>query len=414
MGGCVRDALLCRKPADWDIATNARPEQVGSIFPKHFDTGIKHGTVTVLQDGGAVEITTFRIDHDYTDNRHPGSVEFSDSFETDVKRRDFTINALGYNESEGIVDYVGGLDDLKNGIIRCVGEPDVRFREDALRILRALRFSSVLGFRIDDETFQSVIKNKQLLSEISAERIRAEIEKMFAGGSCTPLIHVCDVLFPELYKCFFCDQDNPYHIYNVGMHCLKAADCAEGGASVKYAALFHDIGKPSVKTVDENRVAHFYSHALFSEELARNIFNRLKLDNKTKKEALRLIKYHDRVFENTTKSVRRFLSKTDGDFFKKLLELKIADVKAQNPKYTKQRLDDIDKTAEILDEVLSADDAFSLKDLAVNGRDIMELGAKNAQIRFILNRLLTAVIDNPRLNEREKLLELAKNIINCH
>ena len=198
------------------------------------------------------------------------------------------------------------------------------------------------------------------------------------------------------------------------MHCLKTADYAKGGVSVKYAALFHDIGKPSVKTVDENRVAHFYSHALFSEELARNIFNRLKLDNKTKKEALRLIKYHDRVFENTTKSVRRFLSKTDGDFFKKLLELKIADVKAQNPKYTKQRLDDIDKTAETLDEVLSADDAFSLKDLAVNGRDIMELGAKNAQIRFILNRLLTAVIDNPRLNEREKLLELAKNIINCH
>lgn len=414
VGGGVRDALLGKIPEDWDIATNATPQEVCDCFPKHFETGIKHGTITILQDGFPVEITTFRIDGGYEDNRHPEEVMFASTFKEDVKRRDFTINSIGYNETDGVVDYEGGLSDLNAKIIRCVGDPDTRFNEDALRILRAVRFSAVLDFEIEENTYKAVLKNKHLLKNISAERVQKELEKMFLSG-CTlkPLIPLLDVLIPELNVCFDCQQNNPYHVYNVGEHCIKAAEVVAPDKSLKYAALLHDIGKPTVASIDENGVSHFYSHALFSEEIARDILNRLKLDNKTKNEVLMLIKYHDRVFDLTEKSIRKFLSKTSPEFFKKLLKLQRADVMSQNPSIVKERLLRLLQVEEILEKVIESEDAFSLKDLAVNGRDIMELGAQNSQIRFILNRLLTAVIDNQQLNDREKLLEMAKNIIKC-
>ncbi len=414
VGGGVRDAILGRNPEDWDIATNATPKEVCSVFPKHFETGIKHGTITVLQDGFPVEITTFRVDGGYTDNRHPEAVRFASTFKEDVLRRDFTINAIGYNENEGVVDLCGGIDDLKNKILRCVGDADTRFNEDALRILRAVRFSAVLGFEIEEKTYDAVIKNRHLLKNISAERIQKELEKMLTSEcSLLALIPLLDVIIPELDLCFKCEQNNPYHIYNVGEHCIKAAENVPGDKALKYAALLHDIGKPTVCSTDENGISHFYSHALFSEELARNVFNRLKLDNKTKNEALQLIKYHDRVFELTEKSIRKFLSKTTPEFFRKLLLLQRADVMSQNPDIVEERLLRLSKVEEILENVIASADAFSLKDLAVNGRDIMELGAKKEQIRFILNRLLTAVIDNQQLNTKEKLMEMAKNILKC-
>ena len=414
IGGCVRDALLNKEPLDWDITTNATPKQVSALFPKYFETGIKHGTVTVLTDDKPIEITTFRVDSDYADNRHPESVVFAQTLREDVKRRDFTMNAIGYNEQEGLVDYTGGVADIKARTIRCVGEPDKRFNEDALRIMRAVRFAGVLEFDIEPETYSAILKNRELLKNISAERIHAELEKMLLNASSLKsLIPILDIVIPELHACFSCEHNNPYHIYNVGEHCVKAAEFACNDKSVKYAALLHDIGKPSVATVDSDGVGHFYSHALFSEELARNVLNRLKIDNKTKNEVLLLIKYHDRVFEPTEKSVRKFLSKTSPEFFLKLLLLQEADVKAQNPQYTQERLLKIAQIRSVLNDVIASQDAFSLKDLAVNGRDIVALGAKNSQIRFILNRLLTAVIDNQELNNKEKLLEMAKNILKC-
>ncbi|MBO7208735.1 MAG: HD domain-containing protein [Clostridia bacterium] len=414
VGGAVRDSLLGNTPLDWDVTTSATPDQVMSLFPRHFETGIKHGTVTVLWDNKPVEITTFRVDSDYSDNRHPEQVVFAKNFAEDVKRRDFTVNAIGYNHNEGIVDLVGGQEDLKAGIIRCVGNPDTRFKEDALRILRGIRLASVLDFQFEQNTKEALINNKHLLKNISSERIRAEMDKMLMSDrSLKPLYDVCDVLFPELYACFSCEQNNKHHIYDVGTHSLKAAQYANGDIAVKYAALFHDIGKPAVLSTDEEGVDHFYNHELFSEEMAHEIFNRLKLDNKTKKEALMLIKYHSRLIEPTEKSVKKFLSKTSEEFLRKHLALRRADVLAQNSQYSAPKLQQINEIEEVLENVLASADAFSLKDLAVNGKDIMELGAKNSQIRFILNRLLTAVIDNQQLNTKEKLIEMAKNILNC-
>lgn len=414
VGGAVRDSLLGITPLDWDVTTNATPTEVMALFPKYYETGLKHGTVTVLWDDKPVEITTFRVDSDYADNRHPENVVFADTFFQDVKRRDYTVNAIGYNHHEGVVDYVDGQKDLQNKLLRCVGNPDTRFKEDALRILRGIRLASVLDFKFEDETYKALIENKHLLNNISSERIRAEIDKiLLSHGSLAPLKDISDVLFPELHLCFSYNQNNKHHIYDVGTHSLKTAQFANGDLSVKYAALFHDIGKPSVLSTDSDGVDHFYNHELFSEELARGIFTRLKLDNKTKKEALMLIKYHGRIIEPTEKSVRKFLSKTSAEFFHKHLVLKRADILAQNPKYAPPKLQQLNEVEEIFNNVLSSADAFSLKDLAVNGKDIMALGAKNSQIRFILNRLLTAVIDNQQLNTKEKLIELAKNILNC-
>lgn len=310
VGGCVRDSLLGKTPNDWDITTSAKPENMKSVFADFhcIDTGIKHGTVTVVIDGEPLEITTFRLDGEYEDNRHPKSVTFTSDLGADLGRRDFTVNAMAYSKMTGTVDLFGGQNDLKNGIIRCVGDPDRRFNEDALRILRALRFASALDFEIEEKTAQSLLKNRALLGNISEERIAKELLKLVCGkGAKRILTDFAPVLFeilPELQPMYKNSHDNPHHCYDIYEHTLIAVESIDPEPTLRFAMLLHDCGKPAVKKFDENGVAHFYGHQRISVEISAQILARLKVSNKFRDEILFLVSNHDRweLYENTEKN----------------------------------------------------------------------------------------------------------------
>lgn len=338
VGGCVRDSLLGKTPNDWDITTSAKPEDMKSVFADFhcIDTGIKHGTVTVVIDGEPLEITTFRLDGEYEDNRHPKSVTFTSDLGADLGRRDFTVNAMAYSKMTGTVDLFGGQNDLKNKIIRCVGDPDRRFNEDALRILRALRFASALDFEIEEKTAQSLLKNCALLGNISEERIAKELLKLVCGkGAKRILTDFAPVLFeilPELQPMYKNSHDNPHHCYDIYEHTLIAVESIDPEPTLRFAMLLHDCGKPAVKKFDENGVAHFYGHQRISAEISAQILARLKVSNKFRDEILFLVSNHDRweLYENTEK-MPRYLSKFGLDGVLKLLKVMRADVLAQSP-----------------------------------------------------------------------------------
>jgi len=417
VGGAVRDLILGSTPADFDLATDASPEQMLKIFEnyKTIPTGIAHGTVTVILSGRTVEITTYRVDGVYTDSRRPDNVHFSKSLEEDVKRRDFTINALAMDRNGQIADYVGGQEDLANQIIRSVGDPNLRMQEDALRILRALRFSAVLGFPIEENTRKSLFRWKNLLERVSAERVWTELSGLLCGDSADEILmhylNILGVVIPELLPMKGFLQHNPHHSYDVWEHTVRAVKNTPPQRTIRLAALFHDSGKPYTFVMDGAGIGHFYGHQKISCEIAHTVLLRLKSDTRTREQVETLVLWHDVVLEPSEKIIRRRLNQFGELMFRNLLALKRADTLAQSPK-SLYRLEEQAHVQEILEKVLAENACFSMNDLAVNGRDLMGIGAvEGERMGDMLEAALHAVIDGEIPNEHDKLLEFARRMI---
>lgn len=428
VGGCVRDMVLGRTPQDWDITTSATPQEVKKIFRRTVDTGIEHGTVTVLIDKEHFEVTTYRIDGEYEDGRHPKQVSFTLSLKEDLKRRDFTINAMAYNEAEGFVDLFGGLEDIKAGLIRCVGSAEERFDEDALRILRAVRFSAQLGFDIEADTMRAIIAKAQKLEKISAERIREELSKLLLSEHTDRLRILCEsgiskVILPEFDEMMKTAQNNIHHIYSVGEHTIKTvSEVASPRAArafdekerliLKWTMLLHDVEKPGSKSIGMDGQDHFYGHGEKGAKTARRILKRLKFDNYTLDRIEHLIKWHSYRFVLTPEGMRRAVSMIGKEHMELLFEVMRADISAKNPQMTEQMYHALELARRLYAEMLSRGDCVSLKELNLKGKDLIEAGLKpGKRIGKILNRLLEEVIERPELNDKEALMEIAKKII---
>lgn len=415
VGGCVRDSILGFTPKDWDVCTSARPEEVEKIFSDRrvIETGLKHGTVTILCDDGQYEVTTYRVDGEYSDGRRPDSVSFTTSLEDDLSRRDFTINAMAYNDQDGLVDPFGGMDDLNEKVIRCVGNSRARFEEDALRILRAVRFAAVLGFSVDLNTANAMFDLRENLHLVSSERINAELSKIilapFSMIALTRFHYIVTTIIPEFYPCYHFAQNNVYHVFDVYQHTCVAVWVGRGGdLTVALALLLHDIGKPDCYTEDEVG-GHFYHHAARSRELAADILRRLRFDNKTIDDVLELIKYHDATILPTPKHIRRWLNWIGEEQLRRLIDMRKADILAQSWCKKTDRLYECDAALQVLDAVMAESQCFSLKDLAVNGHDLMGVGIPHGKhIGTILNYLLDRVVDGEIENDKAALLGEAK------
>lgn len=414
VGGCVRDFCLGIAPHDWDICTNASPDAMKKCFKEYYviETGLKHGTLTVMVDGTGYEITTFRVDGSYSDHRHPDSVMFVGNLKDDLQRRDFTINALAANISGKIIDYFNGFDDLENELIRCVGNANERFQEDALRILRAMRFASRFGFAIEYKTKQAMRKNVELLKHISAERVNKELSGILMGDCYTVLRCFPDILsiwIPEVEPCVGFWQRNPHHYKDVWNHIVSAIDDAPKDLYVRLALLYHDLGKPQCFTM-ENGIGHFYGHAAVSKTIAENSLRNLKFDNKTIEAVTQLVEAHDRTIEPRKSVIRRCLNKYGREQLVRLVQLKAADKAAQMSVEGEQPFS-IAEILAVLDEIESQKDCFMLKDLAVNGHDLMDIGIPAGKILgSILNELLEEVMNETMANEKDVLLKRAKEI----
>ena len=410
VGGCVRDALLGRTPQDYDIATNALPDEVAAVFCDHrvIETGLKHGKVTVLLDDLPIEITTYRVDLGYSDGRHPDRVAFTPNLRDDLARRDFTVNAMAYHPERGLVDCFGGQADLAAGLLRCVGEPETRFSEDALRILRLLRFAVKLGFSVEERTAAAALALRDTLRKVSAERIQKELTSLLLGAHAGEILvqyaDIFGVFLPELLVCRNFLQHNPHHRYDVLTHLAKAVDASPNDPVLRLAALLHDIGKPDCFTMDENGVGHFYAHADRSAALAEQILTRLRYDNETKRQVVVLVAAHDRLIEPNERSVKRALNRLKPALFFKLLALKRADCIGQGLTHP-ERLESYDRIEMIAKRLLSEEACFSLRDLAVSGDDLLRAGVpQGKQVGQTLRMLLDAVIDGSVANEKTVLL----------
>lgn len=421
VGGCVRDALLNRTADDWDITTNAKPLQVKQLFRHTVDTGLQHGTVTVIVNREGFEVTTYRVDGAYEKHRRPTAVSFTSELKEDMLRRDFTINAMAYNEEEGLVDYFHGQEDLAAGVIRCVGVAMERFDEDALRVLRALRFAAQLGFAIAPDTLAAMRAKAGFLADISAERIRVELTKLLLSdqpeclGEIGYTCGITAVVLPELDAMMKTAQENRNHCYSVGEHSLKAVSYIEATPVLRWAALLHDVGKPDCKTMDEAGVAHFYGHAKQSAERAHEIMRRLKFDNDTVKRVRELVYWHDYNWGDHVDSrrVRRAAARIGPDYMEDLGRLQRADVLAQSDFMRQEKLDLLDTIATLYAQVQQEQQCLTLKQLAIDGSDLMELGMRpGKQIGEVLKRLLEHVIEVPSDNERQILRQMAQDIIN--
>lgn len=415
VGGCVRDTLLGRTPEDWDVTTSAQPEETMTVFGgSAIPTGLRHGTVTVRVGEDRVEVTTYRVDGPYRDHRRPETVTFTRSLEEDLARRDFTVNAMALNLRGELRDPFGGREDLRRGLVRCVGEADRRFGEDALRILRGLRFAAVLGFVLDPDTGESIHRNRELLGEIAAERIQTELWKLLCGTSAVEILRGCpDVLgvfWPEILPMVGFDQRNCHHCYDVWEHTLHALEASLPETEVRCAVLLHDIGKPRCFTVDESGVGHFYGHGAVSRELADAMLRRLKCSSQFRETVVRLVDWHDRNIPRTEKSIRRALRILGEEDLRRLIAVKRADNLGQAPAYW-DRQGELDKAEEILEKLLAEDACFSLRQLAVNGRDMMELGLSGPEVGRMLNTLLDAVVNEEVPNEPAALLDRARQMM---
>ncbi len=417
VGGCVRDSLLGRKPNDWDVTTSAKPQQIKAVFRHTIDTGIQHGTVTVMLDREGFEVTTYRIDGEYEDSRHPKEVIFTANLIEDLKRRDFTINAFAYNDQSGIVDAFDGMEDLERGVIRCVGEAAERFGEDALRMLRAVRFSAQLGFSIAEETRAAIRELAPSLSHISAERIQAELVKLLLSAHPDYMrdayeLGITAVVLPELDAAFATGQHNPHHRYSVGEHLMQCLLHTRADRSLRIAALLHDIGKPPVRTTDEEGIDHFYGHVEESERMALDILKRLKFDNDTIDKVQKYVRYHDYKPEPDARSVRRAVNKIGEAYFPQVLEIRRADALAQSSCQRAEKLARIDETARLYAEIMAKNQCISLRTLEITGNDLIALGVpKGRRIGEILNRLLDDVLQEPENNVHEYLIEKAKDML---
>lgn len=412
VGGCVRDSVLGREPEDWDITTSALPEETKALFRRTFDTGIEHGTVTVLLDKEGFEVTTYRIDGKYEDSRHPKEVKFTRNLREDLLRRDFTINAMAYNDKDGLIDIFGGMEDLNAGVIRCVGNVVERFSEDALRILRGVRFAAQLGFTIEEATEEGMRKLAPTLQNISAERIQAELVKMLVSPRPDMLRTAYDLgitkeFLPEFDRLMVTEQETPHHMYNVGEHTLHALMNIRADKVLRLTMLLHDMGKPDYKTVDADGVAHFKKHALKSEEIARTVLRRLKFDNDTIHKVTKLVLYHDYRMPATARNVRRAMNKIGKELFPLYLEVRRADMLAQSDYLREEKLRNIDETAELYREILQKGQCVTLKELAVTGSDLIAAGMKpGKELGRILEYFLEVVMEEPDRNTKEELLKL--------
>lgn len=416
VGGCVRDIIMKRTPHDWDICTSASPEKMLKVFGDAawniIPTGLKHGTVTVVLDGEPYEVTTYRIDGTYSDGRHPDKVEFSNNLEADLARRDFTMNAIAYSPTEGLIDPFFGQEDIRKGIIRCVGDPHERFREDALRIMRAIRFASTLGYRVEQNTGLAAIQSAERLSLVSPERISSELMKMLSGENVKYVLElyreIVAQVIPEVRPCFGFRQNNPYHIFDVWEHIVHAVDHAESDPLLRLIMLLHDIGKPLCYKEDDNHVGHFHGHAEISADLTREIMKRLRFSNQDTETVVKSVTIHDRFIEPNSRAVRRLVAEIGSEQFDMLMRIRTADILAQNTEFLQQRLDKIANLKIIKSRILKEQQCLSVKDLAISGQDLIALGMKpGPNMGKTLNTLLHAVIENPKLNSRETLLELA-------
>lgn len=415
VGGCVRDCIMGQEPCDYDITTNALPEEIKKCFPDFNTilTGEKHGTVTVVSEGENVEVTTYRIDGEYTDMRHPDKVSFTKNIFEDLSRRDFTMNAICYNSV--FVDPFSGIKDIENKIIRTVGEADKRFCEDALRIMRALRFSACLGFEIEEETKCSIHKNAHLLKSVSYERLYGEFSRLLMGRQAENVLleygDVIGVFIPEIKPCIGFDQKNDYHIYDVYTHMVKAVCFSEYNLKVRLALFFHDIGKPLCFTTDESG-GHFKGHAEISGNIAENVLKRLKVDNVTKSTVVDLIYHHQREIIPQKKYVKRFLSRFSYEFFDMLMQVMRSDTLAHSDK-AMVNLKTIEELRNIKEEVQKDGECISLKSLDINGNDLKAIGINEGKdIGKILNILLKKVIDEEVENKKEILIETARGCFN--
>ena len=414
VGGCVRDSLLGRAPDDWDITTSAKPQQVKALFSRTVDTGIAHGTVTVLQGRSGYEVTTYRIDGAYEDGRHPRDVTFTASLAEDLKRRDFTVNAMAYNEEEGLVDLFGGRADMERRALRCVGNPRERFGEDALRMMRAVRFSAQLDYAIEEDTMEAVRALSGTLSKISAERIRTELVKLLLSGH-PERFRTCyetgmtAVFLPEFDRMMETGQNNPHHCYSVGEHALCALRRIRPDQALRLAALLHDVGKPETESMDESGVNHFYGHAAKGAELTRKIMRRLKFDNDTADRVVRLVREHDRKIGLSPAQMRRTVNCVGEDLFPDLFDLKEADLLAQSDYMRDEKREALMRLRALYEKVKEEGDCLSLKGLAVTGRDLIGIGATPGPgLGALLQDLLGIVLENPSCNNRETLLEYAR------
>lgn len=416
VGGCVRDSLINRTPDDWDICTSARPDEIIESF-KDFhviETGLQHGTVTVLVENEAFEITTYRIDGDYSDGRHPDRVTFTSQISEDLSRRDFTINAMAYNPLTGLIDPFNGQDDLETGIIRCVGDPATRFSEDSLRILRAVRFASQLDYLIENSTIHAMYECLSLLNRVAAERIRVEFEKLLCGQAAFRILsehrEIIAEFIPEIIPMFDLYQHNNYHIYDVWTHTLHTVAQIPAIPVLRLTAFFHDIGKPGTMTITEENWGHFYGHERHGAEITNDILSRLRYDNHTRETITTVIDAHKIVFQPTEKHARRCLNKLGEDRLRMLIDLELSDVKSQNPEYTSERVERILTFAEKVDKVITAAQCFSLKHLDISGHDLIEAGIpQGPEIGRIMNLLLEQVIEGNLPNSKSALLKEAIN-----
>ena len=412
VGGCVRDSLRGAAPHDWDLCTAARPEQMKAVFAgeRVLETGLKHGTLTLLTDGGPLEITTFRADGGYSDGRHPDAVRFVGSVEDDLARRDFTVGAMAWHPARGLCDPYGGLDDLQDGILRAVGDPDARFTEDGLRILRAVRFASQLGFAVEPQTAAAMRRQGGRLNCVAAERVREELTRMLCGRFVQrALLSYRDVLaavLPELVPMFDCAQQNPHHLYDVWEHSVRAVGQVPAVPALRWAMLLHDCGKPACKTIDEKGVGHFYGHPKVSREIAERIVQRLRFSGAESARILLLVEQHDRPLGENDKLVRRRLSQIGEARFRDLLAIKKGDAVGQGTH--PEDVAWLHGMEQCLNDVLAAESCFSLRQLAVDGNDIKALGLSGPAVGEMLHALLGAVIDGQADNTREALIACAR------
>lgn len=426
VGGCVRDTILGRTPGDWDITTSALPEQVKSIFRRTIDTGIEHGTVTVMIGQVGYEVTTYRVDGDYQDGRHPTSVTFTPSLVEDLKRRDFTINAMAYRPGEGVVDCFDGLADLENKIIRCVGDPKERFREDALRMMRAVRFSAQLGFTIEDNTKAAIKQMAGNLRLISKERIQAELLKLITSPHPDYIrtayeTGITKIVLPEFDRMMETPQKNSFHALSVGEHTIKSLLHVDADPILRLTMLFHDMGKPDCLRIDADGTTHFKQHALVGADITRNALRGLKFDNHTIDNVTALVRYHDSMRDCVAarqtppvvnkRALRRLVSAIGRERFPLLMEVNLADNLAKTEFAKETHLPALDAVREAYEEIVEADDCLTLKELELNGKDLMAMGiAPGKEIGRILGACLEWVLDEPERNKKELLTEYVKSL----
>lgn len=418
VGGCVRDTVLCRVPQDWDITTSATPYQVKELFRHTIDTGIQHGTVTVMIEHEGFEVTTYRIDGEYEDARHPKEVKFTANLLEDLKRRDFTINAMAYNETEGLVDAFDGIGDLKKGIIRCVGCAKERFSEDALRMLRAVRFAAQLGFSIEEETRNAIEELAANIKKVSAERIQVELVKLLVSEHPEQILMAYEtgltkVFLPEFDQMMDTPQKNPHHCYTVGMHTVEAVKQISADKVLRLTMLLHDVAKPVCRKADEKGIDHFYGHQDMGSDMAKRILRRLKFDNDTTDRVAALVRWHDDNPELSDKSIRRRVSRIGRDCYPALFQIKRADILAQSDYKRQQKLTYVDSYEQMYQRIIEQGECLTIKELAVSGQDLISAGMKpGKEIGIMLKELLEVVLEEPEKNTKEALIVLVKERLN--